>query len=175
MARPTLYRPRNRGKDPFYPNSSPQFINGSDLTKATLQKDEWITVWSDEVQAGTVQFWGFGPQNREAADASFAYAELLATGGGTGTDGDQISGKVRLAVTDATGDDIRRREYGDLDDLADAKSDTRTERPMMPELQPAASQDKSLELQVKVADAQDGVIVGTDSNVKLHYGLFTGA
>jgi hypothetical protein len=162
------------GKRYLHPNSSPQFINGSDLDNATLQSGEWITVWSDEVKAGTLQFWGFGPRNREASDASFSYAELLANGSGTGTDGDQISGKVRLAVTDATGDDIRRRIYGDLDDLADAKSDSRTDRPMMPEVQPAASQDKSLELQVKVASSQDGVVVGSDSNVKLHYGLYTG-
>lgn len=158
----------------LHPNSSPQFINGQDLDNATLQSGEYITIWSDEVKAGTLQFWGFGPRNREASDASFAYAELLANGTGTGTDDNQISGKVRLSVTDATGDDIRRRVYGDLDDLADAKSDSRTDRPMMPEVQPAASQDKSLELQVKVDSAQDGVVVGSDSNVKMHYGLFTG-
>lgn len=170
MARPSLYRPRTRGKNLHSPVSSPQFINGSDLDNATLQSGEYITVWSETVSAGTALFWGFGPENRQAADASFAYAELLANGNGTGSDGDEIHGKVRLTVTDATGDDIRRRTYGDLSDLADAQADDRTERPMMPELQPAASQDKRLELQVKVDSDQDGVEVGSDSNVKLHYG-----
>mgnify|MGYP000731255380 CR=1 FL=1 len=174
MARPTLYAPRQRGKPYWYPDASPQFINGGDLTNSTLQSGEWITIWSDTVSADTAQFWGFGPRNRESADASFAFCELLANGNGTGTDGDVISGKLRLAVTDSTGDDIRRRVYGDLDDLADAKSDSRTDRPMMAELQPAASQDKSLELQVKVDSSQDGVEVGSDSNVKLHYGLYSG-
>jgi len=126
------------------------------------------------VAADTGQFWGFGPRNRASADASFAYAEMLADGSGTGTDGDQISGKLRLAVVDSTGDDLRRRVFGDLDDLADAKADSRTDRPMMAELQPVASEDKSLALQVKVDSAQDGVVVGQDSNVKLHYGLYSG-
>jgi hypothetical protein len=175
MARPTLYNPRQRGNSYLYPNSSPQFINGADLDNATLQSGEWITIWSDEVKADTLQFWGFGPRNREDADASFAFCELLANGSGTGTDGDQISGKLRLAVTDSTGDDIRRRVYGDLDDLSDAKSDSRTDRPMMAEVQPAASQDKSLELQVKVDPSDDGTVVANDSNVKLHYGLYSGA
>jgi hypothetical protein len=174
MARPTLYRPSIKGKDPLTPGASPQFINGADLDNATLQSGEWIEIWSSTVQAGTVQFWGFGPNNREHSDASFSYMELLADGSGTGNDGDQISGKVRLTVKDATGDDIRRREYGDLDDLADAKADNRTERPMMPEVQPAASQDKSLSLQVKVASGDDGEVVASDSNVKFHYGLYTG-
>jgi len=176
MARPTLYNPRGRGNRPLFVNSSPQFINGADLDSKTLQSGEWITVWSDQVAADTAQFWGFGPRNRKASDASFAYAQLLASGAGTGTAGDQISGKLRLAIVDSTGDDIRRRIFGDLDDLADAQSDSRTDRPMMPEVQPAASQDKSLELQVKVAPSQDGVEVDpTASNVKLHYGLYSGA
>jgi hypothetical protein len=175
MARPTLVDPSQRGNRYLSPQSNPQFINGADLDNATLQSGEWITIWSDEVKAGTVQFWGFGPRNRDASDASFAYAELFADGTGTGTDGDAISGKVRLTVQDATGDDIRRRVYGDLDDLADAHADSRTDRPMMPEVQPAASQDKKLALQVNVASGQDGVVVANDSNVKLHYGLYTGA
>jgi hypothetical protein len=174
MARPSLYNPRSQGRPYLYPDSSPQFINGQDLTNATLQSGEYITIWSDTVAADTAQFWGFGPRSREAANASFAYAELLASGNGTGTDGDQISGKLRLAITDSTGDDIRRRVFGDLDDLADAKSDSRTDRPMMAEVQPAASQDKSLELQVKVDASQDGVEVASDSNCKLHYGLYSG-
>lgn len=175
MARPSLVNPRQKGNEYLYPNSQPQFIRGADLDSVTLQSGEWITIWSSTVKADTVEFFGFGPRNREASDASFAYAELLADGSGTGNDGDQISGQLRLAITDSTGDDIRRRVYGDLDDLADAKSDSRTERPMMAEVQPAASQDKSLELQVKVDSGDDGEVVASDSNVKLHYGLFSGA
>jgi hypothetical protein len=175
MARPTLYNPRQRGNSYLYPDSSPQFINGADLDNATLQSGEYITIWSEDVKADTLKFFGFGPRNREAADASFAYCELLADGSGTGADGDQISGKLRLAIVDSTGDDIRRRVFGDLDDLADAKSDSRTDRPMQAEVQPAASQDKSLALQVKVDASDDGVVVGNDSNVKLHYGLYSGA
>ena len=174
MARPTLYNPRERGKRYLHPGASPRFITGSDLDSATLQSGEFITIWSDTVSADTAQFWGFGPRNRKAADASFAYCELLASGNGTGADGDQISGKLRLAIQDSTGDDVRRRVFGDLDDLTDAKGDSRTDRPMMAELQPAASQDKTLALQAKVDSSQDGVEVASDSNVKLHYGLYSG-
>lgn len=175
MARPTLYNPKNKGKRYLHPESQPQFINGADLDNVTLKAGEWITIWSDTVAADTRLFWGYGPRNREASDASFSYAQLLASGAGTSTDGTQISGKVRLAIKDSTGDDIRRRIYGDLDDLADAETESRTERPMMPELQPAAKEDKRLALQVQVAPGQDGVEVASDSNVQLHYGLFTGA
>lgn len=174
MARPTLYNPRQANSSYLFPQASPQFIDGTDLDNASLQSGEWITIWSDTVAADTGQFWGFGPRNRQASAASFAFCELLANGNGTGTDGDQISGKLRLAIVDSTGDDLRRRVFGDLDDLADAKGDSRTERPMMAELQPVASEDKSLALQVKVASDQDGVEVGSDSNVKLHYGLYSG-
>lgn len=170
MARPSLVDPRQVGWNLYTPFASPQFINASDLENDTLKKGEYITIWSKEVKADQRLFWGFGPRNRESANASFAYMELLASGGGTGTDGDEIAGKVRLAITDSTGDDIRRRVFGDLSDLADAKTDKRTERPMMAELQPAAREARFLELQVKVADSQDGVKVASDSNVKLHYG-----
>ena len=170
MARPTLYNPRDRGNRYLHPQASPRFISGADLDNVTLQSGEWVTIWSDTVKADQLLFWGFGPRNREAADASFSFVELLANGNGTGTDGDQISGQIRFSVTDSTGDDLRRRVYGDLDDLQDAKSESRNDRPMNPELQPAAREDRNLELQVKVAGSQDGVEVASDSNVKLHYG-----
>ena len=174
MARPSLYNPRKSNRPYLHPDSNPQFINGANLDNAKLQGGEFITVWSRTVDASTALFWGFGPRNKEAAAASFAYCELLANGNGTGADGEQISGQLRLTVTDSTGDDIRRRIFGDLDDLADAKGESRTDRPMMPEYQPAASEDKRLELQVKVDPSQDGVEVAQDSNVKLHYGLYSG-
>lgn len=174
MARPSLYDPGARGNDYLSPNSDRKRVRGSDLDNVTLQSGEWITVWSTEVKADTALFWGFGPRNRQAADATFAYLELLANGSGTGTDGDVISGDVRYAVQDSTGDDIRRREWNDLDDLADAQAQDRTERIMQPELQPGASEDKHLALQVKVEPSQDGVVVGNDSNSKVHYGQYSG-
>lgn len=174
MARPSLYNPKNRNKEYLHPESQPKFVRGEDLDNVTLKKNEYVTIWSSTVSADTAEFWGFGPRNRDAANASFAYAELLASGNGTGSDGNQISGQLRFAIVDSTGDDVRRRVFGDLDDLADGESDNRTDRPMSAELQPAASEDKSLELQVKVDSAQDGVEVASDSNVQLHYGLFSG-
>jgi len=149
MARPSLYDPAKAGNRMYSGSSNPKFIGGDHLDNATLQAGEWITIWSDMVAADTVEFWGFGPRNRKAANASFAYCELVASGNGDGAAGDNIDkGQLRFAIVDSTGDDVRRRTYGDLGDLTDAQSDSRTERPMNAELQPGASEDKKLELQV---------------------------
>lgn len=174
MARPSLYNPKARNRDYLYPESEPKPIRGDDLDNVTLQSGEWITVWTSKVDADTAEFWGYGPRNREAASASFAYAEFLANGNGTGADGDAINGEVRLAIQDSTNDDIRRRRIGTCSDLADAKSESRTERPMMAEWQPAASEDKYLALQIKVSSGSDGVELANDSNILLHYGLHSG-
>jgi hypothetical protein len=168
MARPSLYRRQQYGTA-----SQQEVINGADLDTPTLQAGEYVTIWSATVPADQIYHWGYGPQDREFAEA-FAYCDLLADGTGALNDDETISGTLRFAITDSTGDDIARKNFGDLDNLSDAEADDRTDRPVNPELAPAASEDKNLELQVKVASADDGAVVATDSLVKLYYGVFSG-
>jgi hypothetical protein len=153
---------------------SPQRIDESELnTDKTLQAGEEITVWSTQVPADKAYVWGFGPDNRESGNANFVYAEFLASGSGAGNDGDVVrDADVIVALTDSTQEDtIAKTSLNpDAGDLADAKADPRTERPVFPEHAPGATEDKHLELRLKAQSGADGIQIGTDSDLHLGYG-----
>jgi hypothetical protein len=153
---------------------SPKRIDESNIDDSrALQAGQEITIWSKQVPADKGYVWGYGPDNREAGDANYVYAEFLADGGGTGTDGNTITdADVVLAVTDSTQEDtIAKRSLGpSAGDLADAKADNRTERPLLPELYKGAGEDRHLELRLRARSGADGKQVGTDSDVHLGYG-----
>lgn len=152
---------------------SPKRIDEADFNGRALQAGEEITIWSVQVPADKAFVWGFGRDSRDAGDANYIYAELLADGSGTGTDGDVIrDAEVVVAVTDSTQEDtLAKTTLGpDAGDLADAKADPRTERPIFPEHSPGATEDKHLQLRVRARSGADGVVVGTDSDVSIGYG-----
>jgi hypothetical protein len=153
-------------------SSDVEIIDGTMLDNATLQSGEWITIWSETVKADQELHWGYGPAFRDQAQA-FAFAELFANGSGTGDDDDDINGTLRFAITDSTGDTLVSKNYDSLANLKDAEADSRTERPVNPELAPSAREDRNLELKVKATSGSDGVVVANDSNVRLYYGRQT--
>lgn len=147
-----------------------QVVKGADLENATLRAGNEITIWSKQVKADTILFHGHGSNNRQRGQNAYIYAELLADGTGAGTDGDALSGTLVACITDSEQQDvIARREIGDLETLADAKNDARTERPVLPALAPYATQDKHLEYRVVADAASDGKTVANDSNVRLYH------
>jgi hypothetical protein len=146
-------------------------IRGEMMDSATLRQGNEITIWSKKVPADKVFTWGYGPDSKKSGAEAFVYAELLASGAGALTDGDQLTGDLVLAVTDSTQEDVlARRNVGDLQTLADAKADDRTERPIVGELSPGATEDRFLELRVIADSGSDGAEVAQDSNVRLFYG-----
>lgn len=152
---------------------SPQPITAADLDNDTLVEGEEITVYSKQVPADKVYTWGAGPHNRDAGNANFAYAKILASGSGTNTDGTTIeNAELYLAITDSVQEDtIAKTQFGVLGDLADAESENRRERPVMGEMRPAASEDRYLEIRIKALDSTaGGSEIASDSSVQLYYG-----
>lgn len=152
---------------------SPQRIDEDELMQNTLVQGNEIVIWEEQVPADKAFVWGSGPDSRQAGSANYSYAEFLANGSGTGTDGNVIrDAEVFLAITDSTGEDTLAKTAltPDAGDLADAKADDRTERPVIPEHKPYASEDRVIQIRLKAGSDADGKIVGKDSDVHLGYG-----
>lgn len=150
-------------------------IREGDLDNATtLQEDQEITIWSKQVPADKVYAHGAGSDNRQQGRDAFMYAKLHATGSGTGSADDAITGDLVAVITDSEQRDVHARyELGDLTSLADAQSENLTERPMQPVVVPIAREDQHLELRV-IADANsDGVELDDGSAqstvARIHY------
>jgi hypothetical protein len=149
-------------------------IDSADLENNTLQAGQEITVWSTQVPADKAYVWGAGRDNKNAGDATFIYAVFKATGNGSLTDGDTINdAEVVLAITDSTQEDTLAKTTinPDAEDLADAEASDRTDRPVLPEHAPYASEDRHLELRLRARSGADGAELANDSNIKLKYGV----
>jgi hypothetical protein len=152
---------------------SPQRIDEANINDRALQAGEEMTIWSTSVPADKAYVWGYGRDSRDSGDANYIFAEFLESGSGTGVDGNVIrDAEVVIAITDSTGEDtLAKTTLGpDAGDLADAKADQRTERPILPEHAPGATEDKRLELRLRARSGADGVVVGNDSDVHIGYG-----
>jgi hypothetical protein len=152
---------------------SPKRIDEANINDRALQAGEEITIWSIPVPADKGYVWGYGRDSRDAGDANYVFAEFLADGSGTGTDGDVVrDAEVVVAVTDSTEEDtLAKTTLGpDAGDLADAKADARTERPIFPEHRPGGTEDKYLQLRLRARSGADGVVIGNDSDVHIGYG-----
>ncbi|WP_436909946.1 hypothetical protein [Halosimplex marinum] len=146
--------------------SSKKRVSEGDLLDATLQAQNEITVYEDKVPADKAYHWGYGFSNREAGETSFVYADFQNSTPAA------ISGQLVLAITDSTQEDVlAKRYFQSLEDLRAAESDARSERIVMSEMQPAASEDRHLELRIVADSSSDGDTVSPgDSSVKLNYG-----
>jgi hypothetical protein len=157
----------------FGPRVSPKHIDEADINGRALQAGEEITIWSAQVPADKAYVWGYGRNSRNSGDANHVYAEFLESGEGSGTDGNTIrDAEVVVAITDSTEEDtLAKTTLGpDAGDLADAKADDRTDRPVFPEHSPGATEDKYIQLRLRARSGADGVVVGNDSDVHIGYG-----
>lgn len=143
-------------------------VTEGDLTSATLRAGNEITIYADKVPADKVYHWGYGFNNKESGQTSYVYADIK----DDSSSPVDIKGQLVLAITDSTQEDVLAKRYFEsLGDLRAALNDKRTERPTMAEMQPAASQDRHLELRIVADAASDGKTVGpSNSDVKLNYG-----
>jgi hypothetical protein len=149
----------------FGTGSDKKSLPASATQTADLVAGNEVTVYAEQVPADKVYHWGYGTPDRDGM-SSFVYADLQ------NGNGNAISGQLVLAVTDSTQEDVLAKRYFEsLEDLRAAQSDERTERILMPEMQPAAGEDRHLELRV-VADAgSDGDTYDpANSTINLNYG-----
>lgn len=132
-------------------------VKATHLSGETLRADDDVTVYREKRPDDKTQFWGHGGENREVGSTAHKYADLVASGNGTGTAGDQVEADVIVAITDSDGRILAERQVGDVATLADAANDPRTERPMMPALAPYAEQGRYMEVIINADSASDGV------------------
>jgi hypothetical protein len=154
----------------LYNRGSKEPISSSDLDTETVKANTEVTIWSKQVNQDQVLFHGHGSHVRDVAEA-FAYLDLVATGNGSGTDGDPINGKLVLAITDSDQRRVLRSiTFDELDELRDAASENRSERPIEEAHAPFARPGRFLELRVEADTASDGYEIDpTDSSGRLWY------
>lgn len=145
-------------------------INAGDLDTVTLKADTEVTVWSKQVAQDKRLFHGHGSHVRDIAEA-FIGMDLLASGNGAGADGDEINGKMVLAITDS---DQRRvlasTTIDSLSQLRDALAETRTDRIVEEAMGPYAKPGRHLELRIEATSGSDGVELDpVDSTGVMYY------
>lgn len=152
----------------FGTRSDKKRVQAGDTTSTTLRAGNEITIYSEKVPADKVYHWGYGFSDRDAGETSFVYADLK----DNSSTPVNLEGQLVLAVTDSTQEDVlAKRYFQSLEDLRAAEADNRTERILMSEMQPAASEDRHLELRVVADSASDGLTYSpSNSTVKLNYG-----
>lgn len=154
---------------------SKEAIRAGDMDQDTLKQDTEVTVFSETVADDQFLYHGYGARNRDRAEA-FVGLDLVASGNGTGTAGDDITGDVVLALTDSQQKRVLASQtFEDLDELRDSLSETRSDRVVEPALAPFARAGRVLEVRIEADAASDGVEIDPDaSSGKLYYGEIQG-
>lgn len=145
-------------------------VFAGDLESATVKAGTEVTVFQKQVPDDKIAWFGHGSHQRSVAEA-FIFADLDASGNGTGTAGDPIEGELVAAVLDSEQRRVLASTTIDsLGELADAKADERTERPVMEALAPYAKPGRYLEFRVRSASSSDGYEIDTSgSSARLYY------
>jgi hypothetical protein len=153
---------------------SKKSIRASDFDQDTLKAGTEVTVWQKQVNDDQFLYHGYGVARRAAAEA-FVFLDLVASGNGTGTAGDNIDGDVVLAVTDSEGDRVLASvTFESLEELRDTANDERTERVIeaaMTAQGDVAGPGRNLEVRIEAESASDGYEIDPDASTgKLYYG-----
>jgi hypothetical protein len=125
-------------------------VKASHLDGENLRADNDITVYRAQVPSDKTYWWGLGGQNRMSGNTAHIYADLIDGAG------NQVEGDVIVAITDSDERVLAEREIGDVDTLAAAANDARTERPTMPALAPYATSDRYVEVRINADSGSDG-------------------
>jgi len=141
-------------------------VTAADLNEPSLVAGNEVTVYAQEVPADFGLHWGYGYSNREAGQTSFVDFDFQ------NSNGNAIDGELVLAITDSSQETvIAKRYFQSLGDLRDSVASDRTEKILMPEMQPAAREDRHLELRIVADASSDGDTVSSaNSSGKLNYG-----
>lgn len=131
-----------------------------DLDAVTLDANTYKAVWSQTGKKSEFYWVGNGIENQDA-NVGRLYADIQSTPDG-GTTINATSGTARFVVFEDPDMDYYKAvgPTFSLGDLRDAVADNRTERPMLANLNPGASEDEVIALEVK---GNDGETVSTDN------------
>jgi hypothetical protein len=147
-------------------NSDKKRVTDADLDEPDLVAGNEVTVYEEQVPADFAYHWGYGFSNREAGQTSFVDFDFQNSAGNA------IQGELVLAITDSSQEEVLAKRYFEsLGDLRDSVASDRTEKILMPEMQPAAREDRHLELRINADSGSDGDTVSSaNSDGKLNYG-----
>lgn len=145
-------------------------VKASHLDQTTVRAGDDVTLYRQRVPDDKEQWFGHGGQDRRSGNTAHKYADLVASGNGALTAGDALEGDIIVAITDSDGRILHERQVGDVDTLADAATESRTERPTMPAMAPTAPTGRYLEVIFNADPAADGAEVDPgDSSQRLWY------
>jgi hypothetical protein len=145
---------------------SPTIRRVSNWQQATLRAGDDVTVFREKVPDDKVAFTGHGGRNKLVGQVAYLFAEVVASGNGAGTAGDPIEGELIECITDSDGRivDGDERTIGDLQNLAEAANDNRTERPLHPIGDPGAEPGRYVEYRIVPEKSVDGYEINPDAS-----------
>lgn len=131
-------------------------IKAAHLEQKTVREGDDVTLFRRKRPEDKTQWFGHGGENRMSGNTAHKYADLVASGNGSATAGDQLQGDVIIAITDSDGRILAERTLGDSQELADAASDSRTERPTQPAVAPYLTEGRYMEVIFNADADSDG-------------------
>lgn len=145
-------------------------IDAGDLDQDTVKAGTEVTVWSKQVAQDELLFHGHGPEQRERADA-FVGLDLVASGNGAGTAGDDINGDVILAITNSAQNRVLASvTFDSLSQLRDSLAESRTDRIVEPTMAPFGKPGRHLEVRIDATAGTDGYEIDPSaSSGQLYY------
>jgi len=145
-------------------------VKGGHLEQTTVREGDDVTLYREKRPDDKLQWVGHGGENRMSGNTAHKFAKLVASGAGTATAGDVLQGDLIVAITDSDGRILAERQLGDSQELADAESDARTERPTQPALAPYLTQGRYLEILFNADAESDGAEVDpANSTARIWY------
>lgn len=157
-----------RTKKGLYELGDRRTIRAGQLSDEVLRAGNDITVFREKVPSDKQFWWGHGGESRTSGNTVHTKGDVVRA-----ADGASIDGEVVLAITDSDGDPLAKRTYADLESLREAINESRSERPMMAAMGPAAGSDRYIELRINADAANDSDTVDSAaSTLKLFYTAF---
>ena len=151
-------------------------VTETDLDTVTVKAGVPVSIWQRQMNQDQLGWFGHGSHVREIAEA-FIYAQVVATGNGAGTAGDPIEGELVARIRDSDDNHTLAEVTIDtLGELADAKSESRTDRPVLEALDPYAKPGRLLDFAIVSTSASDGYEIDNtagNSDVRLYYSLLS--
>lgn len=124
-------------------------VEASDLDESvTLQEGVWVPIFTVKATRSTQYYPGFGVRNKNLAEG---YADMDLQDSGT----NEVSCKFRWAIYESEELDnlLVKQKIGSDTKFRSAVSSDRTEKPVVPQRNPGASQDRVLALEIKPTSA----------------------
>lgn len=141
------------------------FTEGDLRDGTTVHGDEYRVIGFIEADSVRHYLWGFATSDRFDGNSGFSFADIKVTPDGGSTVND-LKGDLRLTSYHSAALDTKKA-IGPVyrsQDLREAATESRTDRPIIPALNPVAGEDEVIALEAKVDSSQDGQEVYADGS-----------